>query len=228
MKKIFISMIFISIVSYANAQVVIGDNSGNIQSNSKAILSFTSQNMGIIPPIINASVEDASTGNIIKVPGTIFVSRKDKQVKVYMTTSPVNTSGLLALTPSLPSTVNLPTANTSAETTATYGMVIGDNATTQQGVLVLEDNTKTLVLPQLGTTTEPPNKFVKSPYIGTFGFSEIENAVFPSTKPTKKFMWVFGGGDSSIAVAGQWQMWRSGVEMPPTEVIDQTYFDNLL
>ncbi|MFV0530980.1 MAG: hypothetical protein ACK5MD_06040 [Flavobacteriales bacterium] len=73
------------------------------------------------------------------------------------------------------------------------------------------------------------NNIVKHPYIGTIGFAETENVLFPNTKPTKKFLWVFNGGTKDTDGAGQWHLWSSGVEMPPTGgiIIDQDYLNNL-
>lgn len=227
MKKIIASILLVTGVVTAKSQVIIGDNAGSVPAHNKALLSFTSENMGIILPIINSATENAASNNVVKTPGTIYVSRADKQVKMYMNVSPKNSTGLVSLTPTLPAAVTLPSANTSTESTEKTGVIIGDAATTQTGILVLENNQKTLVMPLIGTVANPPHKSVKSPYIGTIGFAETENVIFPTTKPTKKFLWVFSGGDKSINGAGQWHLWRSGIEMPPTEVIDQAYLDNL-
>ncbi|GEM53150.1 hypothetical protein EB1_29400 [Empedobacter brevis NBRC 14943 = ATCC 43319] len=225
-KNIVLLILLLSVSSIkVNAQIVIGDNSNS--SDNKALLSFTSENMGVILPIINSNTEAASTGNVVKTPGTIYVSRADKQVKVYMAVSPQNSTGLLALTPTLPTTVTLPTANTSVESTENAGVIIGSETTTQKGILVLESEEKTMVMPLIGTVEQPPHKYVKNPYIGTIGFAETENVLFPSTKPTKKLLWVFNGGNKSTDGAGQWHLWRSGVEMPPSGIIDQDYLDNL-
>lgn len=219
-------MLFSGGIQY-NAQVVIGDNAGTVSPHNKAILSFSSENMGIILPIINTATETTTTNNVVRVPGTLYVSRADRQVKVYAFPSVQNTTGLLSLTPTLPSTVTLPTANVSGESTENAGVIIDAKATVQKGILVLENDQKTLVLPMLGTIARPPHKFVKNPYIGTIGFAETENILFPTTKPSKKLFWVFNGGTKATAGAGQWHLWSAGVEMPPSGVIDQNYLDNL-
>lgn len=227
MKKIIGSIILVTASLSVKSQVIIGDNAGSVSANDKAILSFTSENMGIVLPIINSATETASSNNAVKVPGTLYVSRADKQVKVYMLPSPQNSTGFLPLTPKLPAAVTLPTANTSTESTQNAGVIIGSETTSQKGILVLEDDQKTLIMPSIGTITNPPHKTIKSPYIGTIGFAETENAVFPTTKPSKKLLWVFNGGNKSIPGAGQWHLWRAGAELPPTGVIDQNYLNNL-
>lgn len=210
------------------SQIIIGDNNPQfLSADSKALLSFSSENMGIILPIINSATESATTNNVVRTPGTMYVSRADRSIKVYAFPSTQDPTGILSLTPSLPAAVVLPTASSETESDQDTGVIMGAVSTTQKGILVLEHEAKTLILPLIGTVTQPPHKFVKSPYIGTIGFAETENAVFPTTKPNKKLLWVFNGGDNSISGAGQWHLWRAGVEMPPTEVIDQSYLDNL-
>lgn len=226
MKNIVGLVLVVATGVLVRAQVVIGDNAGAAVPNSKAILSFTSDKMGIILPIINSAGENAAAGNIVKVPGALFVSRTDRQVKVYESATIENPNGLLALTPSLPTSVPMPTENPAAEPTISTGAIIGAKVPNQNGILVLESDTKTLVLPKIGDAQQPPHKYLKNPYIGTIGFSEIENAVFPTTKPAKKFLWVYGGG-TALNDAGQWHLWRAGVELPPVGVIDQNYLNNL-
>jgi hypothetical protein len=226
MKKI-IASILVTVSLSVKSQVIIGDNAGSVPANSNAILSFSSENMGIVLPIINSATETASSNNVVRVPGTLYVSRADKQIKVYMLPTTQNSTGLLPLTPTLPAAVTLPTANTVAESTQNAGVIIGVQTTSQKGILVLENDKKTLVMPSIGTRTNPPHKAIKSPYIGTIGFAETDNVVFPTTKPSKKLLWVFNGGNKSINGAGQWHLWRAGAELPPTGVIDQNYLDSL-
>lgn len=227
MKKNLTSAILLTLGISLKSQVIIGDNAGSLPTHDNAIMSFTSENMGIVLPIINAVTETSTSNNVVRVPGTLYVSRADRQVKVYMGESPQNSTGLIALTPTLPSGVTLPSANSAAESTAGAGVIVGAETTSERGILVLEDDEKTLVMPLIGTVTKPPHKAIKSPYIGTIGFAETENAVFPSTKPSKKLLWVYNGGDKSVNGAGQWHLWRSGTELPPAGTIDQNYLNNL-
>lgn len=227
MKSIVLS-ILIMLTGTIKSQIIIGNNNPeSVSTDSKALLSFSSENMGIILPIIDSANENASANNTVRVPGALYVSRAERSIRVYAFPSVQDPTGIISLTSPLPSAVVLPTANPIEETTQNTGVIMGAVETTQKGILVLEHEAKTLVLPLIGTVAQPPHKFVKSPYIGTIGFAETENAVFPTTKPTKKMLWVYNGGDNSINGAGQWHMWRAGVEMPPTGVIDQSYLDNL-
>ncbi len=209
-------------ISSLKAQVVIGDNAQNARPHPKALLSFTSTHMGIILPMINSATETASSNNIVQMPGALFVSGANKQVKAFMATSPHNESGIINLTIPISTAVS---SSSATETSQRLGVVIGNPNTTQTGILVLEDDEKTLVLPVLGNSDEPPHQYIKNPYIGTIGFSDVKNALYPQ-KPTKKFMWVYGGTPSGTA--GNWHLWRSGVEMPPAAtLVTQSYFDNL-
>jgi len=222
MKYILILIVLLS--KLVKSQIVIGDNAGVSPAHNKALLSFTSENMGIILPLINSTAEDATSNNALKVPGVLYVSRKDRQVKVYMSPSPQNPDGLIALTQKLPISITIPSENTYSESLPNAGVIMGASTTTQKGILVLESAEKTLVLPKLGSAKVSPHKSLKDPYIGTIGFSEIENAIFPATKPYKKFLWVYGGGNKSD---GQWHLWRAGVEFPFPDDINQDYLNNL-
>ncbi|WP_312306328.1 hypothetical protein [Chryseobacterium sp.] len=208
MKYIYIAILLFSVFAQSFAQVVIGDNAGSTLPNEKALLSFTSENMGIVLPILSTAALESSVGS---QDGSLYVSRANKTVKFYTEPNENNTTGLVALTSVAPSAYTMPTLNNTTEITTT-GVIIGANTTAVQGVLVLEDSEKTLVLPKLGDVANPPHLSVTNPYIGTIGFSEIENVVFPATKPAKKFFWVYGGGGTGV---GEWHLWSAGVERPP-------------
>lgn len=221
MKKLLIRITISLLPNFLLSQVVIGDDSILEIKNEKALLSFTSQGMGIILPIIHShALEDN-----LKIPGALFTSRADRQVKMWIEGNGEGNAGFISLTSSLPYTAPFPVANPSRD--LGKGVLIGTSVEDSQskGVLELNNPHKTLILPRLGDVNRPPHKYVKNPAIGTIGFSEIKNPFFPDSKPAKQFLWVFGGGTVENK-GGQWHLWSAGVEMPPL-IIDDSYFNNL-
>lgn len=212
---------FLILSGILNAQLIVGPDADSSKEHEKAILSFTSENMGVILPII----KDASTENNHQKGGVIFTSRSGRQVKMWTEADDLGMAKYVALTPGLPTSVILPSDNLT--TSMGKGVLIANPLVndTPMGVLELSHQEKTFILPLLGTVEFPPFKYVKHPYIGTIGFSEIENGLFPTTKPPKSFLWVYGGGTPQTG-GGQWHLWSAGVEMAPI-IVDDDYFNQL-
>lgn len=139
MKKIILILIFAT-VSFVNAQVIIGDAVGTATTKTSVLLEFANtNNKGIIVPYVRSFPKNAALvgGSIIldaRTPtsarmrfynGTTWVdlSGRDADVSSYMTIQPTMTAA------------------------ATSHVIIGDPASTADGVLVLDSATKAMVLP---------------------------------------------------------------------------------
>ena len=216
--RIYKLFLLIFSFSFLSAQVIVGDEFTKVNDLDidKIALSFDTSNMGIILPIIKPVAE---TNDIIK-PGAIFVSAKDNRVKIY---NKSYESSLLWLTNSISGSLPV---DTSIENNNVNDFIIGNQTNLTKGILVLETDNKTLVLPKIGDKDNPPHKYIKDPYIGTIGFADTKNYTNPNSV-LRKFMWVYGGSGNGIN-DNEWHLWRAGVDIPVLSVnINQAYLDNL-
>lgn len=219
MKK-FISLIVCTCgLLIVNAQVVIGPNSESVVPNEKVILSFTTEGMGIVLPII----DNAPSERRARIKGAIFTSSIDRQVKVWIDGTEMFDATFVNLTTPLSSSILLPSGNTSSLIGG--GITIGDNKDMgfAKGILELRDNTKALILPNLGASGLPPNKYIKSPYIGTIGFYETTSRFFGDSVPSKGMLWVYGGGPDG---EGLWHLWSAGPS-GWSVIVDDDYISTL-
>ena len=179
MKNIFV-IILLVMMSGAQAQVIIGDATGTAGDKTSVLLEFAAgQNKGIIVPYVrslptlNALVE----GAIILDATTPTLAR----MKYYNGTTWIDLSGQDG---NLVSPVDYltiqPDATVAPETVASK-TIIGASSSPADGVLVLESNTKAMVLP---TVLDVQNIPSPSPgmmvYVNKTGAKRL--AVFNGTK----------------------------------------------
>ncbi|MDR6923710.1 MULTISPECIES: hypothetical protein [Chryseobacterium] len=153
MKKIIYSILFCSLAVFASGQVAIGKESVN---GTATILDFNNT-AGNTNGIILSAVNNLS-GALSSAPpennGTFLFDKSDKKVKMYENgvwielSDSGNDSQIIT--------------NTSAESGGNQGVIIGASTSNARGVLVLEAQSKALILPQINT----PHTAVKGPYPG--------------------------------------------------------------
>lgn len=154
MKKIIYTITLSSLASFAFGQVAIGKQS---VTGTTTLLDFdntTGNTKGIILP----AVENNSTALAATVTdnnGTFLFDKSDQKVKMYENSTWVNLSDKGSVTSAL-------TANTNTSAENGKGAIIGADTTTAKGILVLENTTKAMILPQIAN----PDTSVKSPYPG--------------------------------------------------------------
>ena len=191
MKRIFTPLL-LALVGAANAQVILGDAVGTATDKTSVLLEFAkNQNKGIIVPYVRT----LPTGTA-KVPGTIILDATTTnpgdpvttaRMKFYKasTNTWVDLSGqdanlsspedYMAVQPS-----NLP---------ETGKAIIGDPASTAEGVLVLESTTKAMVLPQVEKVGD-----IVNPSPGMMVY-------VTGTTPTSKRFAVYNGA--------KWSFWKA-------------------
>ena len=145
MKNIFV-IILLAMMSGAQAQVIIGDATGTAAVKTSVLLEFAAgQNKGIIVPYVRSlPTSNALVGGAIILDATTATNAR---MKFYNGTSWVDLSGQNG---NLTSPVNYLTVQpdaTVAPETAASKTIIGAVSSTADGVLVLESNTKAMVLP---------------------------------------------------------------------------------
>ncbi|MFC6269508.1 hypothetical protein [Frigoriflavimonas asaccharolytica] len=155
-KKIF-TILTLAVITGVNAQVIIGDNVGTASNKTSVLLEFANgQNKGIILPY----VKTLPTGSAL-VGGTIILDATTSpanspvttaRVKYYNGTSWIDLSGQDA---NLSSPNNF-MADQPSGVTETGKAIIGAETSIADGVLVLESNTKAMVLPQVAKVGDIP------------------------------------------------------------------------
>jgi hypothetical protein len=155
MKKINFTLLFFAVCFTANAQVAIGKTTVD----GSGILDFASGTTnGIILPIVETLPTASATQN-----GTFLMDKNDKKIKMCENGSWVELSD--------EGSVANYTFNTTAE--AGDGVIIGAEASTATGVLVLEANNKALILPHVAA----PEANVKSPVAGMMVYDTTSKSV---------------------------------------------------
>lgn len=165
-KLIYLSLISLSSLTYA--QVVIG-NGSTTATNSSVSLEFTNDEAkGIVLPYVK---EADATAN---VDGALIMDPNDKQVKLRKSGSWVSLSGDASTTSAVSTTIQ---DSKTEQTDAKVG--IGE-ATATDGVLVLEDTDKAMILPKVAN----PHKNIKNPAPGMVVFDSANQqlAVFNGTQ----------------------------------------------
>lgn len=147
MKK-YITLLFLGIASLTNAQVIIGDQVGTATNQTSVLLDFAKdQNKGIIVPYVRTLPINPAGGTIVLDASTPTAAR----MKYWNTVEWVDLSGQSAnLTPYL---IIQPTT---AED-ATEKVIIGSTTSSADGALVLESNTKAMVLPIVANVQDIPS-----------------------------------------------------------------------
>ena len=161
MKKLIATLFLVSI-SFVNAQVIIGDDVGTAAVKTSVLLEFAAnQNKGLILPYVRTKSLTPTEGTILldaslptATPGTeARVKYYAGSVKGWVDLSGqdanLNSTAVLAdFAAEQPSTI---VENTSSKA------IIGAQATTADGVLVLESTTKAMVLPTVADVQNIPS-----------------------------------------------------------------------
>ncbi len=146
MKSIF-NILLLTISGVAYSQVIIGDDLGTATNKTSVLLEFANTgNKGIILPYVRTMPSSPTEGTILLDASTSTTAR----IKFY-NGSWVDLSGQNA---------DLTTALTSQPTGITESnakAIIGADTSTADGVLVLESQTKAMVLPIVPSTDDVPS-----------------------------------------------------------------------
>lgn len=189
MKNIIITTLFLY-ASYANAQVIIGNTDGGPETNkSSVLLEFArSDNKGIVVPTVREKT------SITPTQGTILLDATDAskaRVKFYNGKNTSVDNGWVDLS-GQDGVVTSFLADQPVTTTAVSDKgkaIIGASSSTADGVLVLESNTKAMVLPIVTDYTN-----IKNPAPGMMAFLK------PSTGSAHYRLIVFNGT--------KWSFWK--------------------
>ena len=149
MKKI-VTIILLTAISSAYAQVIIGDTNGTAADKTSVLLEFALANKGIIVPY----VQSLPTGSALVGGAIILDSRTstDARMKYYNGTTWVDLSGQAGdVTAALATQPPTSVSETDAKA------IIGATSSTADGVLVLESNTKAMVLPTVENVQNIPS-----------------------------------------------------------------------
>lgn len=153
MKKKLTLILLITMLYNCNAQIAIG----KIPNNSSAILDFaTGTTNGIILSAVTTLPSNAANG-------TLLVDRSDLKIKMKQNNNWTDMSS--------PGDLSKALQNTSTD--VGNGVIIGDNTSVANGVLVLEATDKALVLPKISS----PQTNVRSPYPGMICYDTTSKSV---------------------------------------------------
>ncbi|PTT73185.1 hypothetical protein DD829_20165 [Chryseobacterium sp. HMWF035] len=165
MKKNIVIIAFSMLSTAANAQVSIGGKQ-SVEGTS-TLLDFnntaTNTNGIILPAVTNVS--NALATNTTYNNGTFLFDISTGKIKMYENSTWVD------LSPAGNSASII--ANTSTESTANQGVIIGSATSNAKGVLVLESSNKAMILPRIAT----PHLTVKSPYPGMLCYDTTSKTI---------------------------------------------------
>lgn len=164
MKKRFLSIIGILLGLCLNAQVSIGKP--DVSSNS-VLLDFYDESdnyKGLILPIVD-DLSSALASNASENNGTFLFDRSDKKLKMYENGVWVTLSDEGEDTAAL--------VNPSSELSEDSGVILGSDLSQAKGVLILESNSKAMVLPKINT----PHLTVKNPYPGMICYDTVSKSI---------------------------------------------------
>ena len=169
MKKLILS-IFLATVSFANAQIIIGDAVGTALVKTSVLLEFAAgQNKGIIVPYVRTMPATPAEGTILLDASSSTTARMKYYNGTWRDLSGQDGNVTAAL------------ANQPTNITETGKSIIGATSSPADGVLVLESATKAMVLPTVADVQNIPSP---SPgmmvYINKFGRKRL--AVFNGTR----------------------------------------------
>lgn len=169
MKKLILS-IFLATVSFANAQIIIGDAVGTALVKTSVLLEFAAgQNKGIIVPYVRTMPATPAEGTILLDASSSTTARMKYYNGTWQDLSGQDGNVTAAL------------ANQPTNITETGKSIIGATSSSADGVLVLESATKAMVLPIVADVQNIPSP---SPgmmvYINKFGTKRL--AVFNGTR----------------------------------------------
>ena len=154
MKKIFLTLT-IAVASTMSSQVIIGDDVGTAANKTSVLLEFAAnQNKGLILPYVTTLPSGAGF-----VEGTIVLdatNASQARVKFYNANTAPGTNGWTDLSGQdgdvTDALTNQPAIGENAESKA----IIGANASSAEGVLVLESISKAMILPHVESTDDVP------------------------------------------------------------------------
>ena len=175
-KNIYITLL-VCIATFANAQVSIGGK--QMVEGTTTLLDFnsplsadtnstTNNNvLGIILPAVDLDdLDDAlSSNNPAENNGTFLYDKRAKMVKMFEGDiwKPISEEGSIAEL----------SINTTAESTAQHGAIIGSQTSSAKGVLILESPAKAMILPRIAN----PDTTVKNPYPGTMCYDPVTKSL---------------------------------------------------
>lgn len=152
MKNIVLILLLL-VSGTAFSQVIIGDAVGTATNKTSVLLDFaTGQNKGIILPYVKAKPTGAGL-----VEGTIILDATDPtKAKVkYYNGSPTWVDLSNGNEANITSTMSIQSSTITEDANAKA--IIGSNFSVADGVLVLESETKAMVLPMVASTDDVPN-----------------------------------------------------------------------
>ena len=178
MKNIFV-IILLAVMSGSQAQVIIGDATGIAANKTSVLLEFAAGNKGIIVPYVRTlPTLNALVGGAIILDATTPTLAR---MKFYNGTTWIDLSGQDGNLVSPVDYLTIQPDATVAPETAASKTIIGASSSPADGVLVLESNTKAMVLP---TVLDVQNIPSPSPgmmvYVNKTGAKRL--AVFNGTK----------------------------------------------
>lgn len=152
MKK-YSCIVAISFFGLAYSQVILGDAKGTAQEKSSVLLEFSQENKGIVLPYV--------TQSLFPQEGSILLDARDPQnarVKYYNGNIADGNAGWFDLSgKSGMVTSELAQQPTTATEKSDAKVVIGSNTSSADGVLVLESDTRAMVLPIVETVQSIEN-----------------------------------------------------------------------
>ncbi|MPS71586.1 MAG: hypothetical protein E2590_00365 [Chryseobacterium sp.] len=162
MKNLFLA-ISLAFYNFSFSQVIFGNTAGTVPAGQKdsVLLEFaTGQNKGIILPYVRTVPSGSGL-----VEGTLILDATDAtkaKIKYYNgVTSAESPDGWIDLsngnTADISAAINIqPTSAVVTEESAAK-VIIGSDSTSAEGVLVLESDTKAMVLPMVDSTDDVPD-----------------------------------------------------------------------
>ncbi|MFN1218999.1 hypothetical protein ACKW6Q_18685 [Chryseobacterium kwangjuense] len=160
------AIIFICLLvfSTSQAQVYINSQSGTVPANLSSpsvLLEFSNNaNKGLILPWTNGDVANPSNG-------TIIFNTVSKKVKVYINDRWIDYSNEASSNNAIDTSLQNNPAYTEKPNTTT---IIGSNASTAKGILVLESSNKAMVLPKVAS----PHLNIINPSPGMIVFDTVK------------------------------------------------------
>ena len=162
MYKKILTTIMLAVITGTNAQVIIGGVNGTAANKTSVLLEFEAgQNKGIIVPYVRTLPTGGALvgGTIILDATTPAAARMKYYNAVTSAWVDLSGSGANSLSGDLTGANLLPKQPTEAQApeSATSKAIIGASSSTADGVLVLESDTKAMVLPTVSDVQNIPS-----------------------------------------------------------------------
>ncbi|MBS1549785.1 MAG: hypothetical protein JSS94_07970 [Bacteroidetes bacterium] len=163
--KLFFSIISVCMSVFGFSQVIIGGTNGTAPADKKSavLLEFEAgQNKGIILPYVRTLPQ-----NVDLTPGTLLLDASENnasaaKMRLYAPNNPnADYRGWVDLSNGTKANLNAPVDYMSVQNSSTElptaKAVIGAKNSAAKGVLILESNTQTMLLPQVSSTDDIKN-----------------------------------------------------------------------